>query len=380
MIKSYFLLSNKLIIFDDINEKKEYRINSEQIEELTTLLMNLKNMEELQQFIDNNIIKNINIDKITKIVQSFPDDFKIDHYNQLKMIPYNINVTDYIIDKIYNSIEGVNSFSPKSLVNFYRMLMINPDIEVRDDIFKWFSKGYFSITENGFIIAYRDVDKKYEHNELLNFATEKIGKYILSSKKIENKIIVQKLKSKTYKIIKESKLDLDETKYVVIGKLFDVYNREIQNIDKKMYTDQYTHTMNIKLLNEVSMDRNECDNNPEISCSEGLHGKSFKYGSNFGNTNLVMLVAPYDIVAIPKDEPMKFRCCSYTPICNTPKDKNNNLIPFDEGTYNLSMFEGHLIKKTLRYLKDNMHQLDVLDMSDLSELQQILSDRIITLP
>lgn len=379
MIKSYFLLGNKLILLDEKNKKTEHNLTIDQLENITHILVNIDDMKELQNFIDNELYLNDNINKIELIVKTFPDDFEINNHNQLLMTPYNVPVTDYIIDILHDSISGNTIFKSESLVNFYRMLMINPDTAVRDDIFKWFNTGQFTITENGFIIAYRDVNEKYKQNKLLMFASESITKYILAAKKIENKTIVQKLKDKTYKIVKESKLDIYETKYVVIGKLFDIYNRELQNIDKKMYTDQYTGEMDIKLLNEVSMDRKDCDNDPYTSCSKGLHGKSFNYGSNFGNTNLVMLVAPYDIVAIPYNEPMKFRCCAYTPICKTPLDENNKLMPFDEGTHDLSIFEGQLVKKTLNYLKDNSYRLDVIDTSELSKLQQILSDRIITL-
>lgn len=378
MIKSYFLLGEKLILIDDRNEKSEYHLNSDQINKLTTLLTNLKNVDELQRFIDNELYIGTNNSKINLIIETYPTDFKLVNRNQLIMTPYNIFVTDYIIDVISDSILGLNKFKSDSLVNFYRMLMMTKDIHVRNDIFKWFTTGHFSITEKGFIIAYRDVNMKYKQNELLMFATDTISKYILNTKKLENKIIVQKIKNGAYKIVKESKLDLDEQKYVIIGNLIDIYNRELQSTDKQMYTDQYTGKMNIKLLNEVSMDRDECDNNPYNSCSSGLHAKSFNYGSNFGDTNLVMLVAPYDIVAVPIDEPMKFRCCAYTPICKTPVDENGRLIPFDEGTHDLSVFEGRLLLKTLKYLDENISELNVIDTSDISKLQRILTQRIIT--
>jgi hypothetical protein len=65
----------------------------------------------------------------------------------------------------------------------------------------------------------------------------------------------------------------------------------------------------------VQMPRNEVDENPEVTCSSGLHVCSYEYLPNFVHADghvVVVKINPADVVAIPTDyNNSKMRVCKY---------------------------------------------------------------------
>jgi hypothetical protein len=65
--------------------------------------------------------------------------------------------------------------------------------------------------------------------------------------------------------------------------------------------------------NTVSVERNEVDDNPDNTCSYGLHVGQFQYAKNFGPVVVLVEVNPKDVVAVPTDyNGEKMRVCEYT--------------------------------------------------------------------
>jgi hypothetical protein len=89
----------------------------------------------------------------------------------------------------------------------------------------------------------------------------------------------------------------------------------------------YDHTPG----NVVEMPRNECDEDPEQTCSTGLHFCSANYLRNYaggGNRVVVVKVHPRDVTAIPKEYGCeKGRCCRYEVIGEVPKEKVPEFYP-----------------------------------------------------
>lgn len=75
-----------------------------------------------------------------------------------------------------------------------------------------------------------------------------------------------------------------------------------------------------KIKNEIgatiTMPRKDVDDNPERTCSHGLHVGALEYAANFHDYNSVILevsVAPEDFVSVPVDyDGQKARTCAYT--------------------------------------------------------------------
>jgi hypothetical protein len=82
------------------------------------------------------------------------------------------------------------------------------------------------------------------------------------------------------------------------------------------YTDMYTRSMNIELGKPVKMERTNCDSDPEIDCSYGLHVGATSYVQSFANSHskvLVCLVNPAHVIAVPNYNHSKMRVSEYFP-------------------------------------------------------------------
>jgi len=239
-------------------------------------------------------------------------------------------LVEALLDAHYNP---NSNYTVNSLVNFWKYLLLNPDKHVRTGLFQWIKTGKFAITEDGNIISYRNVDimKSATNKKLQDFISESWTKVKKWKKSCKNYSVYNGDDSGYY--VLEKGKDVKEPS-IFEGNLAELYSDLDTEEDITIYTDNYTHTMEIKLGEVVSMNRAECDNDPSGSCSRGLHQKSAAHGWNFGSNALVCLVNPYHVVAIPSYDTSKFRTCQYLPISKA-EVSNYSIVEFDPGTYDL---------------------------------------------
>lgn len=97
------------------------------------------------------------------------------------------------------------------------------------------------------------------------------------------------------------------------------------------FTDCHTGTFDNHPGKIVEIPRNEVDEDPNRTCSRGLHFCAFNYLSQFGNSEsnkiVIVKVDPADVVSIPVDyDNSKARCCKYEVIAEytgTDKEEEN---------------------------------------------------------
>lgn len=93
---------------------------------------------------------------------------------------------------------------------------------------------------------------------------------------------------------------------------------------KTNFKDCHTGTMDNSLGTVVEMDRHLVDDNPDNTCSSGLHVASYEYAKGFSSGHLLEVeVNPADVVAVPNDyDGQKMRCCKYkvVAICESKLD------------------------------------------------------------
>ncbi len=80
------------------------------------------------------------------------------------------------------------------------------------------------------------------------------------------------------------------------------------------YLDQYSGTFDNSVGKIVEMPRNEVDEDPSRTCSNGLHVCSYEYlpKTPYGQRIVIVKVNPKDVVAIPADyNDTKMRVCRY---------------------------------------------------------------------
>jgi len=84
---------------------------------------------------------------------------------------------------------------------------------------------------------------------------------------------------------------------------------------KNDFTDKRTGKMDNSVGNVVEIDRAKVDDNPNNTCSHGLHVATMSYAQSFGTGNDKLLdveVDPSDVVAVPTDyDGTKMRVCRF---------------------------------------------------------------------
>lgn len=84
---------------------------------------------------------------------------------------------------------------------------------------------------------------------------------------------------------------------------------------RKDYLDIHSGTIDNSVGQIVEMERNEVNDNPDQTCSQGLHFCSESYLGHFGSADepvMILKINPADVVSIPSDyNGSKGRCCRY---------------------------------------------------------------------
>ena len=219
-----------------------------------------------------------------------------------------------------------NGFPIEAIINFWKLLMINPDKRVRESLFDFITTHDFVLTDKGYMVVYKAVYRKDAEGAVDHSFEEFVTNQYLHVKKdwkcSPNKYVVYK-EDGVLGITKiETAEGWDDRNIEILGKLGDLFSA-IVNADNKVseestayYTDMHTRKMTIELGVPVHMPRHACDSDPAIDCSYGLHVGATKYVENFGRSGavvLVCLVNPANVVAVPNYDHSKMRVSEYFP-------------------------------------------------------------------
>lgn len=151
-----------------------------------------------------------------------------------------------------------------SLVNFFRNLQLNPSFRSVKQCFQFLEANHYPLTPSGCFVGYKKVKKCKEERSML----------------------------------------------VPDGTGGEV---EVPANKAMKLTDGYTGTFDNTPGQTVSMPRNEVDEDPDATCSNGLHVASYDYAHNYGGDVMIEVkVNPRDVVAVPSDHgAAKMRVCEY---------------------------------------------------------------------
>lgn len=306
-----------------------------------------------------------------------------------------------------------NGFPLQPILNFWKLLMINPDTRVRTSLFNFISKHDFVLTDKGYMLVYKAVYRKEAEEEKApetKHAEEFIEListkylYVKSQWKCSpNKYVVYKTAEDKYEITKATTAetwDEKEKGVEILGKLGELYAALVTADNKKadeeqkpvkvMYTDMYSRTMNIELGVPCKMERKDCDGDPAVECSYGLHVGTTKFVEKFAANQsviLVCLVNPANVVAVPNYDNSKMRVTEYYPIAVANYDSSNKNIEIVESKYfedDYTAFEQKDIEEMIAKAKANELPIQTAlktekESRPMSELLKILESRILDL-
>lgn len=207
---------------------------------------------------------------------------------------FNTPIPNELVETIKEYHE--NGFPMDAIINFWKLLMINPDKRVRKSLFNFISTHDFVLTNKGYMVVYKAVYEKKKGNKLNEFVAEKYLMVRKDWKCNPNKYVVYQNMDGDFAITKRKTFEMwDEKEKSVVGfgKLGDLYEDVVlfgDSEENTTYTDMYTRSMNIELGKPVKMERTNCDSDPEIDCSYGLHVGATSYVQSFANSHSKVLV------------------------------------------------------------------------------------------
>lgn len=154
--------------------------------------------------------------------------------------------------------------------NFWTLTSLNPRPEVRRNLFRFLTKWGMVISKSGLFVGYRNADTK--------------------------------IKGETP--------------------------------EETIFTDHHSGNTTIRIGHVTSIPIEECDTNNDVECSRGLHlgGTSWLKYNYFGDTGLVCLCNPLDVISVPwaHEEYGKIRTTAYLPIGIAQYDDDGYIIPYTD--------------------------------------------------
>lgn len=195
-----------------------------------------------------------------------------------------------------------------SYKKFWQKCCLNPSAKSAEDLYEFLSHHQFKIDRHGNFYTYRRVVSKGAiDKELVEFISNSYNKVKAIWKK---KALSYNVYSTTegYNI---SSSDVVNSEWQYIGNLEQLY-LDLPNMKGNSYTSAHTGREDYKIGEIISMPRQNGDDNNRVSCSKGFHQASKMYDySGFGDTPILSIVNPMDVLAVPVGEVGKLRVCRW---------------------------------------------------------------------
>lgn len=276
------------------------------------------------------------------------------------------------------SLDKLEDFTAfKSLDNFWMWCALNPNPASRDDLFRFLKHHGMPITKQGMFLAYRRVvsRSKSADKRLIDFIS---NNYL----KVKGMWKQEPASYSVYELNDQYFLGRGDTFVLgnAIGNLENLYE-ELSQLVENQFTDNHTHTMDYRIGVEARIERHQGNQSNQVSCSKGLHiaSKAYDY-SGFGDTPIMVVVNPMDVLAVPHGEDGKLRTCAFTPVAVLHDGEENNIL--EDNSFDSSDILVNHAEKQLENLRDmvnsaSIYELNVnhiLGVADKSVFSSILSN------
>lgn len=265
--------------------------------------------------------------------------------------------------------------------NFWTLMSLNPDSRCRQNLFWFLNRWGMKISKYGLFVGYRNVDiyKKAQESsikytqEQVDFVVYQYDRIKHNKKSPKNYMVdFEYGPNKEFKLIKASD-GCNKGNLYELYQYFKERNFDLDLINpntETIYTDHHSHSFRIKIGEMVTMPRENCDSIQENSCSRGLHigGESWLNKNYFGNTGLICLVNPKDVVAVPPyDDYGKLRTCAYLPIGTIKYDEYGKVIPYDLNDGFVSEYVQEVLYNGIKSTEEtNTYSLKIPELPELN--------------
>ena len=214
--------------------------------------------------------------------------------------------------------EGI---SVQPLVNFWKLLLLNPNEAARNDAFKFMSQYDFPITDSGYFIGYRAVKRTEKtYDAVTGWVPQKYVELKATGENPADYTAMTDPDGGEFVAVKTDVITDNNGNFIdpanTLGNLEEMFQNQVTGVtDAPEFTDWYSGTTSVRIGGTVSMDRGSVDCDPSNTCSAGLHIGAPGYVKGFGGSGseyIACLVNPMNICAIPADYSYeKMRVCEY---------------------------------------------------------------------
>lgn len=216
-------------------------------------------------------------------------------------------------DKYESNEHFTDSGEYQALKKFWLKCCLNPNAKSAEDLYIFLSHHQFKIDKHGNFYAYRRVvSKEGGDKSFVEFISNTYNKVKAVWKKNPSKFSVYS-RLGDFKLIENSKpAPKEDNPYWNLEGVLEGLYLNLPNIQEKMYTSAHTGLEDYRVGSVITMPRNDGDDNNNISCSKGFHAASKEYDyRSFGDTPILMIINPMDVLAVPQGEVGKLRTCRW---------------------------------------------------------------------
>ena len=371
------------------------------------------------------IVKDVNIqqEKVTEEltredIEMYSEGFELFKYlddfytegNTVYLSGTNRSLPDLLVKKFIEIITRVDKvFSEESLQEklnkdeeylshkkFFMWCCLNPNAQSAEDLYGFLEKHNMKIDKHGNFYAYRRVKTVgNDSKELVDFISNTYNKIKAVWKKSPKKFKVVTVPDSNKYELKQYDFNVEDTEYICLGDLEYLY-LNLPNMKENRYTSAHTGQEDYRVGNVISMPRNEGDDNNSISCSMGFHAASKEYDySGFGDQDILVIINPMHVLAVPKGEIGKLRTCRWFFAMTLEKDERYILDEEDFNVlelgdiYNEKCFEDieeHVKNGFTEEVKRHTFTLPTLSSKELSriinsleEMSNVINNRVVDL-
>jgi hypothetical protein len=369
---------------DENTFQEVYRLaETDDIEKIKKLLVPELSAQE-QNFVEE---KNL-IDNLDRLFDEYPEYF-VKQDNSMYRKGISLSIPKELAKAYLKAVEAWEEdiWDDKDLIeypvfktydNFWSWCSLNPNPQSREDLFTFLKTHGMPITSQGMFLAYRRVRSQgtADTKEFVEFISNTFLRTKGMWKKDPKEYLVYKLLDGTYSSVWYNTSQPVFGDY--LGTLDHLYTNLADHVPSQ-FTDNHTGRMDYRIGLEARMERSEGDQSNEVSCSRGLHvaSKAYDY-SGFGDTPILVVVNPRDVLAVPQGEDGKLRTCAFTPVAVLEEDQENQILEdpgFDCSELLMAHYEDQ-VKQLQELVQNNspaeLHQKQILSSAGPMFLHGIL--------
>jgi hypothetical protein len=267
----------------------------------------------------------------------------------IKGLPFSL--PQFLVEQLLDT-SGLY-YNEESIRNFWKWSSLIKDAKSRDSLFQYIYNNRLKILPNGFFLATRRVKTNWSE----------LDKFVYTQYR-ERRRLHRSTNVVIWKVDGEYKISNEIIEGEFIGNLYSMYKSLPPRFKSVTLSSVTRQPLYFDFGVTTSENPEDVDWNPDQQCGAGIHVHNGAYNdSGYGDTRVLCLINPADVVACPLNDNSKMRVLSITLL------KESYLTPLLE---EISETEQKIIDRVHQEALDNLENLQ--KSADLTEYTKYHTD------